>query len=165
MDLAIRLARDDDLEEVGRITVDAYRADGLLAHEADYERILADSRDRAEKAELWVAVDGEELVGAVTFCKPGMPYAELAGDAEGEFRMLAVHPAGRRRGVARALVQKCVSRAQELGYDAVVLSTMPVSTGAHRLYEELGFERTPQRDWAPLPDLDLWAFRLMLGTR
>jgi hypothetical protein len=25
---------------------------------------------------------------------------------------------------------------------------------AHRVYERLGFIRTPERDWNPLPDLD-----------
>jgi hypothetical protein len=25
---------------------------------------------------------------------------------------------------------------------------------AHRIYERLGFTRTPDRDWNPLPDLD-----------
>ncbi len=32
-----------------------------------------------------------------------------------------------------------------------------LSTGAmrrHRIYERLGFTRTPDRDWNPLPDLD-----------
>ena len=34
---------------------------------------------------------------------------------------------------------------------------------AHRLYERLGFVRTPERDWSPSPDVDLLAYRLPLS--
>jgi ribosomal protein S18 acetylase RimI-like enzyme len=163
MSLEIRPVRDDELERVGKITVEAYRADGLLSEDVGYERVLADAAGRAEQAELWVAVEGEEVLGGVTFCRPGTPYAELAGEREGEFRMLAVDPALRRRGAARALVQHCVARSQELGYDAVVLSSMAQMKGAHRLYEGLGFERVPDRDWTPVPTVELLAFRLPLA--
>jgi ribosomal protein S18 acetylase RimI-like enzyme len=163
MGLEIRLVREDELEEVGRITVEAYQADGLLVEDVGYERVLADTASRAEQAEVWVAVDGDEVLGGVTFCRPGTPYAELAGDREGEFRMLAVDPRLRRRGAARALVQHCLARSQELAYDALVLSSMARMTGAHRLYEELGFERVPGRDWTPVPGVDLLAFRRLIG--
>jgi hypothetical protein len=33
-------------------------------------------------------------------------------------------------------------------------------TAAHRLYESLGFVRDPARDWAPVPGVDLLAYRL-----
>jgi hypothetical protein len=29
---------------------------------------------------------------------------------------------------------------------------------AHRLYERLGFTRLPERDWAPLPGVNLMAY-------
>ena len=32
-------------------------------------------------------------------------------------------------------------------------------TAAHRLYERLGFVRAPDRDWGPVPGVDLVAFR------
>jgi hypothetical protein len=34
---------------------------------------------------------------------------------------------------------------------------------AHHLYERLGFERVPERDWVPVPDVPLLAFRLALA--
>jgi hypothetical protein len=33
---------------------------------------------------------------------------------------------------------------------------------AHRAYERLGFRRAPERDWSPVPGIDLYAFALLL---
>ena len=63
--------------------------------------------------------------------------------------MLAVAPAARGRGVGEALATWCVDRARADGCHAVVLSTLPVMHAAHRLYQRLGFVRTPERDWYP----------------
>jgi ribosomal protein S18 acetylase RimI-like enzyme len=76
--------------------------------------------------------------------------------------MLAVSPDARRRGVAGALVGVCIERARELGYAALVLSSLPDQRPAHQLYQRLGFRRTPHLDWSPAPGVDLLAFRLDL---
>jgi ribosomal protein S18 acetylase RimI-like enzyme len=76
--------------------------------------------------------------------------------------MLAVAKAARRRGVAQALVSVCVERSRELGYRGLVLSSLPSQETAHRLYERLGFRRTPDLDWSPTDGVDLLAFRLDL---
>ena len=76
--------------------------------------------------------------------------------------MLAVRPEARRRGVAESLVSVCLERSRELGYDAVVLSTLPEQQPAHRLYERMGFRRLPERDWSPEEGITLLAFRSFL---
>ncbi|MFP5334583.1 MAG: hypothetical protein ACLGIV_04650 [Actinomycetes bacterium] len=43
-----------------------------------------------------------------------------------------------------------------------VLSTEPVGTTAHRLYEALGSRRDPGLDWTPLPHVHLVAYVLDL---
>ena len=91
------------------------------------------------------------LAGTVTFCPEGSPWSELARPGEGEFRMLAVAPEARRRGVAEALVGVCLERSTELGYTAVVLCSLPQQEPAHRIYRRLGFRRTPDLDWSPRP--------------
>lgn len=103
-------------------------------------------------------------MGAVTFCRSDSPYAELACAGESEFRMLAVAPQHRGRGVGAALVRACVDRARAAGDSAVVLSTLDVSAPAHRLYLRLGFRPTPDRDWEPEPGLWLRAYRLDLSA-
>jgi len=162
MEFSLRQADEDDLEAVGRITVEAYRDDGFLDADTDYLEELADAATRARDAEVWVAVDGAQVLGSVTFCRTGTPWAELAQDNEGEFRMLSVASAARRRGVAEALVTRCVERSRELGYDALVLCSMKEMATAHRLYGRLGFRPLPERDWSPVEGIDLLAFILRL---
>jgi ribosomal protein S18 acetylase RimI-like enzyme len=159
----VRLAEERELVTVGRITVEAYRDDGFVDPGDEYLEELADAARRARAAEVWVAVEQDVVLGSVTYCRPGTEYAELAADDEGEFRMLAVARVARRRGVAEALVVRCVERSRELGYTALVLSSMEQMTAAHRLYQRLGFQRLPERDWSPVDGVDLLAFILRLG--
>jgi ribosomal protein S18 acetylase RimI-like enzyme len=158
----IRPARADELPQVGELTVQAYVADGLLPPDHWYLDELRDAASRATDAELVVAADGEQLLGTVTFCLPGTPWAEIARPGEAEFRMLAVSPDARSRGAGRLLAQWCVDRAREQGTRAIALSTQPEMATAHRLYESMGFTRAPDRDWRPHPEVLLLAYVLDL---
>src|SRR5688572_22589828 len=100
--MELRLARPADLDAVAALTVAAYE-EFVGGPEEGYRDQLAAAARRYEEAELWVAVDGDALLGTVTACPPGSPWRELATDGEGEFRMLAVHPDARGRGVGHAL--------------------------------------------------------------
>ncbi|WP_415951929.1 GNAT family N-acetyltransferase [Streptomyces sp. KLOTTS4A1] len=167
MDFTIRPARPEEYEPLGDLTVRVYLADGLLDYgeEDPYIPILRDVAGRAATAEVLVAVDGEQLLGGVTFALHGVPSAQIARPDEAEFRGLAVAHGGRGRGVGEALVRACVDRARAAGCAGVVLSTQHMMHSAHRIYERLGFVRTPERDWNPLPDrddLELWAYELRL---
>jgi ribosomal protein S18 acetylase RimI-like enzyme len=99
------------------------------------------------------------VLGTVTFVRPGTRYAEVSARDEGEFRMLAVSTAARGRGVGEALVRHCLRRATDLGLRALVLSTLPQMRSAQRVYERLGFIRTPERDWEPRPGMLLITYR------
>lgn len=165
MDLTIRAARPDEYAETGELVARAYLDGGLLDFGEDdpYLTTLRDAASRAAQAELLVAEDGRGTVlGTVTFVGAGGPYAERAAEGEGEFRMLAVRQGARGRGVGEALVTACVERARALGLRGLVLSTQRHMFAAHRLYERLGFVRTPERDWCPVEDVPLWAYTLAL---
>ncbi|MFC0031340.1 GNAT family N-acetyltransferase [Micromonospora chaiyaphumensis] len=163
--LRVRRAEPADFPAVARLTVAAYEADGQLKGETGYAPVLADVAARAECGEVLVAVDEVtgEVAGAVTFVLPGTPYAELAGPGEAEFRMLAVDPAAQGRGAGAALVGACVARATELGCSAVVICVRSgMAAVAQRLYGRLGFVRAPEKDWTPLPGVELLGLRLDL---
>jgi ribosomal protein S18 acetylase RimI-like enzyme len=166
--LVVRRADPADHLAVARLTVAAYEADGQLKGETGYGAVLADVASRAETAEVLVAVDEVTgaVLGAVTFVLPGTPYAELCGPGEAEFRMLAVDPAAQGRGAGGALVRACLARATELGCSAVVICVRAgMAAAAHRLYQGLGFVRAPEKDWSPLPGVDLLGLRLTLPAR
>lgn len=159
----VRDARPADYPGLGALTVAAYTADGPLASGDDYVRSLADPAGRTRGCELLVAVDDAgATVGGVSLVHTGSPQQEVAGPGECEIRMLAVVPAAQGRGVAGALVAETLCRAEAGGYAAMALCVIAGNDRAHRLYRRFGFTRTPERDWAPAPGVDLLAYRRRL---
>ncbi len=160
--MLLRRATPDDHERAGEVTVTAY-ADFTLGPVDPYVARLRDAAARDREAEIWVATpdDGDgEILGCVTLCPPGSPWRELAGPDEGEFRMLAVAPQARGRGVGEALARMCLDRFRAEGARAVVICSLPQMTDAHRLYDRLGFRRAPELDWSPLPGVELHGYRM-----
>ncbi|MFJ9249964.1 GNAT family N-acetyltransferase [Streptomyces sp. NPDC101776] len=157
MDILIRRADPTEYEPLGEITAQAYLQDGLLDYgdEDPYLPVLKDVAKRAAAAEVLVAMDGDHLLGGVTFVNGPGPVADIARPGESEIRALAVARTARGRGAGEALVRACVTRARATeGCTTIVLSTQSSMHAAHRIYERLGFVRTPERDWNPVPHLD-----------
>lgn len=161
----VRPATSADYPEIGRISVEAYRADGQLADDNPYQHTLRDVAGRAQGNEILVAVDVETqaVLGSVTLPLPGSELIELSKPGELEFRMLAVDPAAQGRGAGTALVRACVARAVERGCSAVVICTRDFAKRAMGMYERLGFVRAPELDWTAIPDVRLLGLRLELG--
>jgi ribosomal protein S18 acetylase RimI-like enzyme len=154
----IRRATPADYPRVADITAAAYAAYTSGPDDPYLDR-LRDSAGRDRDAELWVAHMDGVVAGSVTLVPSGSPWRELAGPGEAEFRMLAVDPAAQGSGVGGALVALVVQRALADGDRAIVLSSLVAMTTAHRVYRRHGFRRTPDRDWSPVPGVELIAFR------
>jgi ribosomal protein S18 acetylase RimI-like enzyme len=161
----LRLAETRDVAAIGEVSVRAYADGGFVSEHDDYAVKLRDAQSRMEGAELWVATVGGTVRGTVTFCPPGSVYRELAGPGEGEFRMLAVDPAARRQGLARALAQRCIDRCVELGLGELVLCSLPENAAAHALYRSMGFRRDTELDWQPAPGVWLLGFRALVTAK
>ena len=158
----VRSARPEEYAAAGALVADVYAAAGY-AH-GGYLDVLRDAACRAAVAELLVATDAAgRVVGTVTYAAGGTPFADIAGPDEAEFRMLAVDPAARGRGVGAALVRWCVARAWAQGKRRLAMSTQPGMADAHRLYQRLGFRRAPERDWSPEPGLSLRVYAIDIG--
>jgi ribosomal protein S18 acetylase RimI-like enzyme len=148
--MEIRPVRPEEYAAVGELTLAAYDDGGFVSRTDSYASHLTDVEDRATKAVTWVAVDGAEVLGAVTYCPTSSPYREVSvDDSEAEFRMLAVAPGARGRGIGEALVRHCLDTAAAEGRRRVVLCSMAEMRAAHRIYQRLGFTRLPDRDWSP----------------
>ncbi len=100
------------------------------------------------------------MLGTVTVAPHWTPLAQIARDGEMEFRMLSTSVAARGRGVGELLIRAVVDRARELACHRVVLCVVDGNAKAIRLYRRLGFVRLPERDWQPVPDVQLIAFGL-----
>ena len=158
--LAVEAASAADFAAIAQLTVGVYRGEELASE--GYVPQLADVAGRAERADLLVVRDDGRVVGSVALVLVG-DFGEITeSDDEAAFRMLVVDPAVRGRGIGELLVRTCLDRARAAGKRRLVLSTDPRMTSAHRIYERLGFRRLPERDWSPVPGVDLLVYSLEL---
>jgi ribosomal protein S18 acetylase RimI-like enzyme len=157
--MLIRDAHQDELAEVGELRLAAYRTGGFLSPDSTYAPRLRDLGADGSGPVL-VAVDGEagRLLGTVMLQRWPNAGQVVAAPDEAEIRALAVRPAAQRGGVGRALLAAVIDRAVRDGVRHLVLMTQPDMTTAHRLYEEAGFVRLPDRDWSPEPGITLLAY-------
>lgn len=165
MNLVFRQASPADYSEVRRITRQAYLQAGHFTADHPYMSVLDNVEHRAEHAEVWVAEASGVVVAAVTLTFAGQPYSEIVVENELEFRMLAVDPAVQGGGIGRAVVRQVIEHARTLpGIRAISITSATFMERAHGLYESLGFQRVPARDWyVPGEDVLLWVFALELA--
>ncbi len=124
------------------------------------EARVRDIAGRAASSQFFVARTQGAIVGSVAYCPPGKSEPELfPADWAGLF-LLAVAPGHRGRGIARALVSRCIESARADAARAIGLVTSELMTPAHHLYEAMGFRR--DSDLPPKHGLRYWRYRLEL---
>lgn len=97
---------------------------------------------------LRLEVDGRVIWQFHAFVPTGMQYATVLGtaqcleDEEGDFalRLLFVHEAFRRQGMARAIMQAAIDLARQLTKGMIYLSCRRTNGPALALYRSLGFQ-------------------------
>jgi GNAT superfamily N-acetyltransferase len=144
-DVLIRLAVPEEFQAIGDLREAAYSHDYEISD--NYRATLRDVARGAEQ-EVWVALDRHtgQLLGTVTVPRPGGHISPLGQDGELDFRLLAVAPPARRRGIGRLLVEHVIALAAERGATRVVMNSGPWMTGAHQLYYAMGFTRLTERE-------------------
>ncbi|HUF52403.1 MAG TPA: GNAT family N-acetyltransferase [Dehalococcoidia bacterium] len=124
--------------------------EGVIGTTRDYPKV-----DRTYDADLteleaeyltagsnfWVVEGSEGLVG--------MAAIKRIDEATGRLRRMRVTEAWRRRGVARALLERAIAFCRESGYARLILDTTEHQTAAQRLYESAGFGFVGQRSLGP----------------
>ena len=86
--------------------------------------------------ELLLALHNDEPIGCVALHAIGL-------ESHAEVKRLFVRPEARGTGAGRELLKAVTKVAKDLGYERVMLDTMPTMTAAIGLYERLGFKRVP----------------------
>jgi predicted N-acetyltransferase YhbS len=172
MSITVRLAEEADLEPARAVLRDAYTEYETSFPPANWKPYLADIVDlegRAAQSKLIVAADDTGIIGCVSFFPPGAK-TSYPSDAFSEpwpsdwaaFRLLAVPPSARNRGVGKLLTDACIERAREAGAPAVGLHTTAPMAIARGMYERMGFERAPRFDFRPGPEVLVEAYSLAL---
>jgi predicted N-acetyltransferase YhbS len=121
-DLEIRPAREDELDIVASVAVDAYApyAERMSPDAwSMFAQHIANVRGRLDDAEVIVALREGHIVGTV------MLYTGWRGAQSDSYgvRLLAVPPEQRGTGVGKRLMRYCIDRARQDGRRRVVLTT------------------------------------------
>lgn len=160
-DLKIREARDDELDIVASLVVDAYSEFAArMAPDAwsSFAQDIANVRGRSLDAQVLVAERDGRIVGTVT----RYPDWNGAQQDASAVRVLAVPPDERGTGVGRALMEQCIEWARDEGKERLVLAVTPEMEDARDLYDKLGFERDPALDHVPAPGVKANGYSLRL---
>jgi RimJ/RimL family protein N-acetyltransferase len=153
--LEIRRVRPEEYDETGVLVEAAYAAGGVLDNDRGYGAHVRNVAGRAPDHPVLVALRDGRIVGSVTITPSGSPQSELAREGEVEFRYLAVAPRAWGTGVAQRLVAAVEDWARGHEAHRLVLCVIESNQAAARLYEHLGFERDPERDRVPVPEVVL----------
>jgi ribosomal protein S18 acetylase RimI-like enzyme len=158
--LTIRAARADDTGAVVALWTEAYFTEGEGGRDTPYAP--SDFQATAGAEHFLVAELDGAVIGVVALLAPGDPAAAVAHPDEAELTRLAVSSAARRKGVGRALANRCAELARDRAWRVIALWSRPYQTAGHRLYESLGYERAPARDGVDETGFERLVFRLKL---
>lgn len=134
----IRAEDDEAVASIIRAVMPDFGADGpgFAIHDAEVGHMSAAYASPGARYFV-VELDGRVLGG-------GGVAALAGGDGETcELRKMYFLPELRGRGVGRALIERCLETARELGYRRCYLETLTGMDAAQRLYEKVGFRRIP----------------------
>jgi GNAT superfamily N-acetyltransferase len=135
--LAVRPARADDIERVGDVLAEASAwllAKGIAQWPARFSQEFL--LGCAQRHELYVATDSDEVVGTVTLQWSDPPFWGNRDDA-GFVHRLAVRRS--HSGWGRALLEWAEGQVVEKGRSFVCLDTLSSNTRLRRYYEDMGF--------------------------
>ena len=156
----MREARAEDATAIAALWTEAYVTLGEGGRVEPY--VEADFFETARRGAIYVAERSGEVVGVVALLPPLTSVARciehtrmcridrtariVARAEEAELVRLAVAATARGADIGRALAALCTERARAAGWEAIALWSRPYQREAHRLYESLGYRRTPERD-------------------
>jgi putative acetyltransferase len=114
--------------------------DWLLSTDLDRsvgeERRYLRATQRQADAAVYVAVDGDAIVGRLSVARDPHPSSSHVADLG-----LMVAASHRRRGIGRALLETAVAWARRVGVSKLELHVFPWNEPAIELYERFGFQR------------------------
>ena len=146
-DVLVRRVRPEEYAAVSRLRLAAYAHDYELGEE--YAADVADVARHDTEGEVWVAEAEGTILATVTTAAPGRSLYSLGRPGELDWRLLAVAPEARGRGLGRLLTEFVVMLAVERGLQRVVMNSGTEMRAAHALYESMGFVRLGDRENPP----------------
>jgi len=162
MPIAVRTAEPRELDAADRVARIAFGE--YEARFPEWIPLLREGRPMARLAadgEVLVADHDGAIVGAVAYLAPGRSKEPAFRPEWAVLRMMAVDPAHRGRGIARALAEECARRARRDGAASLALYTSPAMKIAVELYVRMGFQR--RSEIAPVVGMPAVVYELPLA--
>lgn len=91
---------------------------------------------------LYIAFYENQVAGCIALRK--------IDDIKCEMKRLYVKEEYRNRGIGKALAQKVISDAKEIGYSCMLLDTLPFLKGAIKMYKKMGFYEIESYNNSPM---------------
>lgn len=136
---------DEDLRQVRTLLIE-YQADigvDLCFQQFDAELAGLPGSYAPPRGRLLLAMHATRIVGCVAM--------QPVSDLRCEMKRLYVRAHARHLGIGRQLVLRTLEEARQIGYQDIVLDTLPSMTRAQMLYERLGFLDIPPYRANPVP--------------
>ncbi len=168
---SVRNATPAEFTEVGMLMVSVYSTLEGFPKEIEqpaYYKMLANVGELTQKesTELLIAVSPEgRIAGAVVYFG-NMKHYGSGGTATQEqnaagFRLLAVSPDVRGKGIGKLLTLECIRIAQQQQLSQVIIHTTRAMQTAWDMYERIGFKRSVDLDFMQ-GSLPVFGFRYFL---
>ena len=167
----IRNASPNEFEALGKLLVKVYsQLEGFPKQDEqpEYYQLLYNIGDWTRKphTELLVAVNDEgKLLGGLVYFGD-MQYYGSGGTATSQknaagFRLLAVDPIARGKGIGKLLTNECIRKARDAKLSQVIIHSTKAMQTAWKMYESIGFVRAEDLDFMQ-GALPVFGFRLIL---
>ena len=110
----------------------------------DYDNELDNLNEKygLPKGRLYIAYFDNQVAGCIALRQISETYCEM--------KRLYVRPEFRGKQIGKTLVEAIINDAKELGYQSMLLDTIPALKTAIDLYEKMGFYRVPPYNDSPV---------------
>jgi len=168
--IIIRNAHPTEFKSIGELMVRVYsQVEGFPKQneQPEYYKLLYNIGELTNKqgTELLVAVEENQIIAGVVFFSDMQYYgsggiATREKDAAG-FRLLAVDPPARGKGIGKLLTQECIRKTKEKHLGQLIIHTTQYMRNAWEMYERMGFKRSEDLDFMQ-GALPVFGFRLLI---
>ena len=169
--IEIRNAKPEEFADIGKLMVRVYsQLEGFPkeSEQPEYYRMLLNVGELTEQdhTELLAAItDDKIVVGAVLYFSDLENYGSGGSITKiknvSGFRLLAVDPDARGKGIGKLLSKECINRAKKHNHKQLFIHSTESMKVAWGMYERLGFLRYEEIDFMQ-EELPVFGFKLDL---